>query len=253
MDLCRLLGFYGDVEFWKELLFEFQKLADTGIVLSGFTPGHKDGWGISCSNSEANAMIPLEKELGSANKSSRYKEVISSLERQPHITLSHLRKASPEIANSLSNTHPFYWQNWAFIHNGTVYNAELLPRDLSMLLTSDKSDSEYYFHYLLTKLKNELRSRKDIEVILSALESLPVSYSSLNCLFSNGKELFSVRWCNKFLEYYTLYYYMLKAGIVISSEPIKSMNLNLKLWVEFPNHSVSKVTGSPPKIEIITV
>lgn len=253
MDLCRLLGLYGHIEFWEDLLFEFQKLAETGIVPPGSKPGHTDGWGITCSNSEKNAMIPLEKELGSANKSSRYKEVIKSLERQSHITLSHLRKASPEIAISFSNTQPFYWQNWAFIHNGTVYNAELLPRDLSMVLTSDKSDSEYYFHYLLTKLKKGLSSKKDIEVILSALKSLTLSYSSLNCLFSNGKELFSVRWCNKLLDYYTLYFYKLKTGIIISSEPIKSRNLNFKLWVEFPNHSVSKVAGSPAKIEIITI
>ena len=51
-----------------------------------------------------------------------------------------------------------------------------------MVLTSDKSDSEYYFQYLMTKL-NKLGSRKDIEVIVSALESIPVSYASLNCLF----------------------------------------------------------------------
>ncbi|MFX0086909.1 MAG: hypothetical protein ACFFAU_14705, partial [Candidatus Hodarchaeota archaeon] len=79
------------------------------------------------------------------------------------------------------------------------------------------------------------------------------SYSSLNCLFSNGKELFSVRWCNKLLDYYTLYFYKLKTGIIISSEPIKSRNLNFKLWVEFPNHSVSKVAGSPATIEIIAI
>jgi predicted glutamine amidotransferase len=250
--LCRLLGLYGQIEFWQELLYEFQKQADNGKVPPGFTPGHTDSWGITSSNSEKNTMIPLERQLGSASKSPIYKEAISSLERQPHIILGHLRKASPEISVSYPNTHPFYWQNWAFIHNGTVYNAESLPRDTSMVLTSDKSDSEYYFHYMMTKL-NELGSRKDIEVIVAALESIPVLYASLNCLFSNGMELFSVRWCDKLLEYYTLYYYELKTGIIISSEPIQSKNLNLESWTEFPSHSVAKVTDSPPKIEIITL
>lgn len=250
--MCRLLGLYGKNQFWKDLLLDFQKQSETGIVPPISTPGHKDGWGISVSDSKKNSMLDVERQLGSASESVKYKEAISSIEEQPHITLGHLRKRSHHISVCFANVQPFYVQNWALIHNGSIYEAEKLPRDTSWLLTSENSDSEYYFHFLVTKLQQKSDSMQDIEIIRSTLDQMPVQYSSLNCLLSNGNELFVVRWHTKWPDYYTLYYYQLETGIIISSEPIASNNLKSDLWIEFPNYAVAKVSESPPKIEIIT-
>jgi glutamine amidotransferase len=250
--MCRLLGLYGQIRFWKELLFEFQKQSKTGAVPPIVSPGHKDGWGISVSNSKKDSMLHIERQLGSAIESLKYKKAISSLEEQPHITLGHLRKRSLHISVCFPNVQPFYTQNWAFIHNGSIYEAEKLPRDTSWLLTSENSDSEYYFHFLLAKLKEKSDSMQDIEIIRSALDQIPAKYSALNCLLSNGNELFVVRWHSKWPDYYTLYYYELKTGIIILSEPITSNNLDHTSWIEIPNFTVAKVSESPPKIEIIT-
>ena len=248
--MCRLLGIYGKIHFWKEISFEFQNQAEDGKVPPDLPPGHKDGWGITSSNLENTSMIPIEKQLGSANRSQIYIEKVDSFEKQPHSILVHLRKASPKIPISLANVHPFFLEEWAFIHNGTVFGAETLPRDSTFLLTSDNSDSEFYFHFLITQLRQRDKSTKSLEVIASALESISVTFSSLNCIFGNGEELFVVRWCEQLPEYYTLYYYELEEGIIIASEPIQSDYLDSGHWKEFPNHSVARIYGSPPNLEI---
>ncbi|MHA2305942.1 MAG: class II glutamine amidotransferase [Candidatus Hodarchaeales archaeon] len=248
--MCRLLGIYSKIHFWKEILLEFQNQAENGKVPPNLPPGHKDGWGITSSNPEKSSMIPIEKQLGIVYQSPLYKEMVDSFEKQPHIVLGHLRKASPQIPISFPNVHPFFLEEWAFIHNGTIYNAEALPRDSTLLLTSDNSDSEIYFHFLVTQLRQREESTKSLETIVSALESISVSFSSLNCIFGNGEELFVVRWCDQLPEYYTLYYYELEEGIIIASEPIQSDNLDSGYWKEFPNRSVARIYGSPPNIEI---
>lgn len=248
--MCRLLGIYGNIHFWKEIFLEFQNQAEDGIVPPNLPPGHKDGWGITSSNLEKTAMIPIERQLGSANQSPLYTERVDSFENQPHTVLGHLRKASPQIPISLPNVHPFFLEEWAFIHNGTVYNAETLPRDSSLLLTSDNSDSEFYFQFLITQLKQRGEYTKSVDTIVSALESISVSFTSLNCIFGNGEEMFVVRWCEQLPKYYTLYYYELEEGIIIASEPIRSNNLDFGHWKEFPNRSVARIYGSPPIIEI---
>jgi len=248
--MCRLLGVYGEINFWKEIVLKFQNQAENGKVPPNFPPGHKDGWGITSSNPDKTAMIPIDRQLGSANQSPVYKEKVLSFETQPHIVLGHLRKASPQISISLSNVHPFFSEEWSFIHNGTVYNAEALPKDSSLLFTSDNSDSEIYFHYLITHLKKRDKSTKSLDVIVSALESISVTYTSLNCILGNGEELFVVRWCDQLPEYYTLYYYELEEGIIIASEPIQSDYLDFGHWKEFHNKSVARIYGSPPNIEI---
>ena len=46
--MCRMLAIYGKVRFWKELVLEFQKLAESGIAPPvAVEPGHRDGWGMA--------------------------------------------------------------------------------------------------------------------------------------------------------------------------------------------------------------
>jgi predicted glutamine amidotransferase len=101
-----------------------------------------------------------------------------------------LRRASDHIAITLSNTHPFVYKGWAFIRNGTVYRAESLLRDPALLSTSDDSDTEHLFHYLLTKIFETSRDQSANAVIVDAISPLTVDYTSLNFLLSDGRDLY---------------------------------------------------------------
>ena len=128
--MCRLFGIYGKVDFWKDIVFEFRKQAEIGKIppIEDLTPGHKDGWGMAGSNDQKTAMVEIIRQLGSAYESKKFREVVYSIRNPSHIFLCHLRKASPNIPTSLANVHPFITDGWAFIHNGTIYQAESLRR-----------------------------------------------------------------------------------------------------------------------------
>jgi glutamine amidotransferase len=253
--MCRLLGIYGQVDDWRDIVTDFSKQAETGNIppVADIEPGHKDGWGMAISNRKQTAMVPWVRQLGSACDSAGLREALYLLPDQPAIFLCHLRKASKTIPITLSNTHPFAHNGWAFIHNGTVFRAETLHRDRALKTTSDESDSEHLFHYLLTKINDHCGHKTLSEAIVDAVSSLTLDYTSLNFMLSNGRDFYAVRCYKKHETHYTLYYYQLAAGVIICSEPVESIGLEPTRWTSLADDSLLEVHGRPPQIEEIKI
>jgi len=240
---------------WKNIVCEFQSLAESGAIppIAGAGPGHKDSWGMARSNENQTAMRQVDRQLGSAFQSANFLSALDSVSRPPHIFLCHLRKASPDVAVSLANAHPFFALEWAFMHNGTVFDPKRLPSNTSLPLTSDESDSEYLFHFLLDKLLNRPNGQRDAEALLDALAHIQVEYTALNALISNGRNLYTLCQYAKHSDYYTLYYYQTPTAVIICSQPLQSNALKPDNWQRLANHAVMKVYGTPPEIEIFSM
>ncbi len=253
--MCRLLGIYGQTDIWQEIVLEFSQQAEFGHIPPGENqkPGHRDGWGLTTANHNSTAMIPPVRQLGSACDNPAFREVVYALPGAPEILLGHLRKASENIPVTLANTHPFFHNGWALIHNGTVFTAEFLPRDTSLLFTSDGSDTEHFFHYLLTKITNRSPGRTVARTIADAVAAVDVDYTALNCMLSDGRELYVVRLNKKWDAYYTLHYYTLPGSIVISSQPIESPRLKPHLWKKLPNGRLMRLYDRPFKMDVIDI
>lgn len=249
--MCRLLGIYGRIDNWREIVMAFSRQAETGYLPadSRTDPGHKDGWGIAIANRGQTAMIPLVRQMGSAHGSPGYREAIYALPEQPGIFLCHLRKASDTIPITLSNVHPFVHNGWSLIHNGTLYRAQNLPRDPQLMFTSDDSDTEHLFHYLLTKINKRSADKTLTATVAEALTSLELDYTALNLMLSNGRDLYVLRKFKTHPDYYTLYYYRLAGGFIISSQPVELEYLIPDQWTPIANGSLLKFHGSPPQIE----
>jgi predicted glutamine amidotransferase len=253
--MCRLLGIYGQVDFWQEIVLGFRRQAEFGNLppVEGVDPGHKDGWGMARSSRDSAAMVPIARRLGSAMEAQSYRKAVTSEDEVPDVFLGHLRKASDDIPVTLANAHPFFHDGWAFVHNGTVYGAKSLPRDASLTPTSDESDTEYLFHYLLSALLT-LPQRPNIgEILAIAVSSLTTDYTSVNSMLSNGRDLYVISQYKTWEDYYTLYGYILPGGVIISSEPIESSHLDPACWRRFSNHSLLRIHGHPPKIDQIPI
>jgi glutamine amidotransferase len=194
-------------------------------------------------------MVLLKRQPGNAAEADLFQKSLSAIQKQPVIFICHLRKASPGIAITPNNIHPFFYKNWGFVHNGTLFQPESLPRDTAFKLTSDGSDSEHFFHYLLSHLSQKIDHRERGQVIANAISRIKVDYTALNCLFSDGEELFAVRKYKYHPEYYTLYTYQLPKGLLISSEPINVNGLDPAHWKLIENNSVLKISGDSPRIE----
>ena len=253
--MCRLLGIYGTGDGWREIVTAFSRQAETGNIppVENIKPGHKDGWGMTVSNSRQSAMVPYVRQLGSAHRSAGVQQALDSLPNQPNILLCHLRKASPTVPITLSNAHPFLHNGWAFIHNGTIFQADTLPRDAELVLTSDNSDSEHFFQYLFTKIRYTQADQTAAAAILDAVSSLPVDFNSINFILSNGRDLYALRYFRQYETHFTLYYYQTASGIVICSEPIDYEEFDQASWALLANKTLLKIHGSPPQIEVIKI
>jgi len=249
--MCRLLGIYGQVDNWREIVTAFSIQAVTGHLPPGRQddPGHKDGWGITISNGSQTAMVPLIRQLGSAYGSAGYREALNSLPDQPEILLCHLRKASDNIPITLSNTHPFVDHGWGVIHNGTIYQAQSLPRDPHLVFTSENSDTEHLFHYLLTKIKQRPADKTLSAAIADAATTVALDYTALNLLLSNGRDLYVLRNFQKHADYYTLYYYEVSSGFIICSQPIELDCFDPGHWTLIADKSLLRIHGNPPRID----
>ena len=216
-------------------------------------PGHHDSWGIAVTNSDKTAMVPVIRQLGSAHLAPCYRDAIYAMTETPDIILCHLRRASDTIPITLANAHPFIHNGWAIIHNGTVYNAESLPRDAYLIPTSDESDTEYLFHYLLTAIMTIPANKRVVETLAQAVSSLTVDYTAVNSMLSNGEDLYVINGYKKWEDYYALHCYCLPAGIIISSQPIESSRLDPAGWKRLDNNLLLRIHGNPPQIDKIPI
>lgn len=251
LKMCRLLGIYGLVHTWREVVMAFTRQAESCKLppIAKMSTGHKDGWGMTLSNRKQSAMVSLIRQLGSAFDSPGCRQAVYALPDPPGIFLCHFRKPSDTTPITLSNTHPFIHNGWAFIHNGTVYRAQSLPRDSSLVFTSEDSDTEHLFHYLLTKIQHRPGDKKIISAIKEAVFSITCDYTALNMILSNGKAVYALRCFTRYEDYYTLYYYHLPAGDIQSSEPVESEGLSQDRRTLRVNKCLLKIQGSPPRIE----
>jgi predicted glutamine amidotransferase len=249
--MCRLFATYGKTDGWPDAVMEFQKLAQWGAIppVQGATAGHKDGWGMATSDADGPPMVPVGRYMDSAYRSHRFQELLLALKEQPRIFLCHLRKASQSIPVNLANVHPFFLNGWAFIHNGTVYRAETLERNPAFEPTADHSDSEYLFHHLITRMGDRLSGSEALQALADAVNALPVAYTSVSCLLSNGRELFVVRKFMRYPDYYTLYLHRQPTGIILSSEPLAGGPLEADGWQLLPADSFLRISGDPPVVE----
>lgn len=148
--MCRLLGSSvaepADVR--ADWLDAFARLADTGIVSPGSPPGHRDGWGVAGMVDGHPAI--LARRTGSINTDAdALAAVRRALDvRRPEPVIAHLRKASPGLAVSLANTHPFLIGDALFCHNGSIRDAAALPVGDPAVMAGT-TDSERWLAFLL--------------------------------------------------------------------------------------------------------
>ena len=86
--MCRLIGLFGQIPFWQEVLLSFQELAESGQIppIPNIPPGHKDGWGMACSSINPSEMNLVGKYQGSAIESPYYKKHIQILYIKLHFS-----------------------------------------------------------------------------------------------------------------------------------------------------------------------
>ena len=215
--MCRMLGIKNfDYARHKEILENFLMLADTGNVPPGSKPGHHDGWGIGYYE---NGRAVVHKSGGSAAAEKQdFWKACARIGRSK-VLLVHLRKSAWQGTSIADHAHPFSHEGFLFAHNGTI-------EDYKTLLTQftgqdqprpDARDTEVYFRYVM-----KFASLGAVNALKKAVRHIRKfnSYTSLTCLFSDGKRLYGFREYSHHPEYYSLYHASFGEATLICSQPL---------------------------------
>jgi predicted glutamine amidotransferase len=184
--MCRLLGYCSrDAASVAELLGEEGLRAFTGL-----SDLHGDGWGMAW---YAGSRPAAWKSAAQAGTEPEY----DKLTWQPlgDLGLLHLRWATPGLAVSDANTHPFCYEAYTFAHNGAIYPqdrlGEMLPPEWERQLVGS-TDSERYFLHLMSRLA--ARDGNMVAAIADTTADISQRYtaSSLNAILLAPDALYAI-------------------------------------------------------------
>lgn len=214
--MCRLLGITNfDYSRHDKIVKNFCELARTGTVMAGDPPGHRDGWGLAfyqggeliVHKSGADLMEETDKVIG----------ILSGIGTAPVVIL-HLRKSAWDDTASTRHAHPFHYNKVVFAHNGVVYGYQgLIPAINIPGLGEDALDTEVFFYHFMSAGSLEL-DRAFLHTV--SIIKREYKFSALNCLFSDGANLFAYRDYSKEPDYYSLYKAYSENSWFISSQPL---------------------------------
>ena len=210
--MCRMMGIISQhlepVEDWIEPLVHQSRF--------GLKSPHQDGYGIAFFE---NGQLHTRREV-----SAIWQRKTDFTGDYGKILILHTRKASKGAVN-LNNVHPFTAtsddESFAFCHNGTIFDIEKL-KPSKTAEDENRSDSRIYFEYFLDQYE---LSGDFVEAVHSTVLDISTtcsSITSLNALFTNGKQLIAVRYCLAEEAYYTLGFSPLTSnsnGHVITTQP----------------------------------
>ena len=144
------------------------------------------------------------------------------------LVIGHIRKCDTTYSRvQRENTHPFYYRNQVFMHNGYLreysrHRAEILgriPTDLRTHVKGD-TDSEMMFYLFLSLLRKNPNMVEAIQELFQILASIVPKYNA-NILYANKEHSLVTRYAHGPQKPPSLYWNRSKkGGVLISSEPI---------------------------------
>lgn len=175
--------------------------------------------------------------------------------------LGHVRASTVGDVN-LYNCHPFTYEQFSFVHNGTIRCFDQIKRSLlrslsdeSFALINGQTDSEYFFALLIDTLyKKDIFSHHNQtleqmeKAVISTIQYTnklihDTAFSRLNTAFTDGKRLIATRYVSDKTESSLSLYYCThthesgEAYIIVASEPLTDY---FQEWSEVPeNHMIT--------------
>jgi predicted glutamine amidotransferase len=171
-------------------------------LISGFRErGNMDGWGLihyGCDIQDS--QLPQAfKNTAPAFADRQYDQAVrQSLTQNAGIMMAHIRRASPEYNQvNLSNAHPFTYQNWSFMHNGSVSGAFSSVVEGKISQYREKlgggpkgtTDSEHVFYFVLANLQDVAGTLDSKQIPTETVQK--VFAQSVEALVANSKPQYS--------------------------------------------------------------
>lgn len=229
--MCRLMGFVSHEK------TTFPHMAGPGfkdfVALSSI---HCDGWGVSTiDHDEEKAHLVRAAEM--AHTSSQFDSAIANANSDGGLL--HLRWATAGLPVSENNSHPFVYNDYTFIHNGSIMPPSSLDPyidpEFSWMITGD-TDSERYFYLLMTEIKKHGFVAGVQRAV--AIVKKHADFSSINAMIMNEDLFIALAEFDPERrpdfgdpDYYDLHYRKDAEGVVVASTGWPHEG-----WTPLPNH-----------------
>lgn len=183
---------------------------------------HRDGYGIITKNSQKYSIYKSSLMYKNDNNFEFLKNKIINSK----FTVGHLRATKTNFEDNIcyNNTHPFWFSNNFFCHNGSItpFDISYFKKFIDNNYLSEikgNTDSEVLFYILLT-FKKSYDSKNAWEKFFDFLKNCQKEniIISANIIYINQNELFISRFINNFENPPSLYFD--KNLMIISSEPV---------------------------------
>jgi len=197
-----------------------------------------DGWGIAWLDSGGNLLVQKSPEPAFIDPDFK----MMAQKTRSSIVLSHVRRGSIG-RNVYNNTHPYFYNNWLFAHNGNIPTVKTDREGFKSMidfsfLTSIKgdTDSELFFYLCLSRLA-DIPMDDDEKIVrnlggmvkeIKEMQKSDIDNTALNFMLV-GKEIQIGYRFNR-----PLCYLEKSHKILVASEPINNYNL----WQEIAEDSM---------------
>ncbi|WP_051950924.1 class II glutamine amidotransferase [Actinacidiphila yeochonensis] len=153
---------------------------------------HEHGWGVA--HRTPDGAIRVTKAPERADRSERLRAWLDSCVTDMAVV--HLRMASPGLALSPGNTHPFGDTRAAFVHNGDFRPRDCLDAVIDRQLldaAEGQTDSERYYLAVRTRMDAGAPPAKAVAQVADEIRMLADGYVALNCLLLTPESLYVYR------------------------------------------------------------
>lgn len=186
--MCRVLGYCCRGEAPVASLLGAERLR----AFTALSAYHGDGWGMGWYDDDRPKVRRAARRAGEDPAYWRLARTALG-----DIGLVHLRWATPGLALSPRNTHPFRYGRYLLAHNGAIHPqdrlGEMLPADWERRL-SGNTDSERYLLHIVWRL--EVRAGNMVAAIADTVAAIADRFAvnSLNAVLLSPRALYAISW-----------------------------------------------------------
>lgn len=244
--MCRLLGYVSQDKqtFNSAVGSDFAEFVTLSSV-------HCDGWGVATIDHDQ-SVAHMIRQPEAAQTSTEFSSVIEKSVSDG--ALLHLRWATAGLPVSENNTHPFTYKDISFIHNGATYPPSalepLISADLKALIQGD-TDSERYFYFVITKIK-ELGFVEGCKAAVNYIRR-NIDYSSINAMIMTENQWVVI--CehhpDRAPEWAPDDYYELKYKADAHDVLVASTGWNQPGWSVLPNHHMLVIDRDSFAVQVV--
>lgn len=261
--MCRFAAYFG---LKKVLLNRVLSLPENSLIKQskkakeGILGLNADGFGVAWYNFAISQHPGVYKSTQPAWSNNNLIHIADKIESE--CFLAHVRASTVGNVN-YNNCHPFIFEKYAFVHNGTIRGFENYKKKIINKINHDlflkikgNSDSEYLFFLIMDFIlqKNDLQTsvKKAIEWIVNE-EKTTETFSRINIIITNGEEVVATRFVSKNQSALSLKYLAKMTdsstvfSLILSSEALDDDNKN---WLSLPENHYLYLNKSDMKIKI---